>query len=323
MKQDFISRAMLATEYDTEEIDELYAISHDQERVMNPENNLLVELLVGNDKTPWDDKIVIPGWEPGQTIDLYVYRPAVQSDSPLPVVYFTHGGGYIMGDAHMQGAVLKKLADLNQAVVVSVEYRLAPVAPFPADVKDAYQGLEYVSDHAAELGLDGSRIVVMGESAGGGLAARLALYNRDKGRVKICGQVLVYPMLDCRTGSPQSVNDNPYAGELVWTRELNQLGWSMLKGGQDIAHEDLPYFSPSLAADLSGLPAAFVIVGGMDLFVDEDVAYAQRLMNSGVPTELYVVAGAYHAFDMAKPASPQTCTYFTLRTAAIKRMFGQ
>ncbi|MBQ8051419.1 MAG: alpha/beta hydrolase [Bacteroidaceae bacterium] len=322
MKQNFLSRAMLAREYDTEEIDELYAISHDQERIMNPENNLLVELIVGNDKTPWDGKLEIPGWEQGLTIDLYVYRPATQADSPLPLIYFTHGGGYIMGDAHMQGAVLKDLAERNQAVVVSVEYRIATIAPFPADVKDAYCGLEYVSDHAQELGIDRSRIVVMGESAGGGLAARLALYNRDRGRVSISGQVLVYPMLDCRTGGPESVSNNPFAGEMVWTRELNQLGWTTLKGQQDIAPEDLPYYSPALASDLSRLPHAFVIVGNMDLFVDEDIAYAERLMNSGIPTELYVVPGVYHAFDMAKPASPQTGMYRTLRTAAIRQMLS-
>ncbi len=133
-----------------------------------------------------------------------------------------------MGDANTMATKPEILTNGLQAILVSVNYRLAPEAPFPADLHDAYSGLKYIHDHAEEYGADPTRIVILGESAGGGLAARLALYNRDHGTVPLCGQALTYPMLDSRTGSPEDPMPDPFAGQLVWTPAYNQLGWKTL-----------------------------------------------------------------------------------------------
>lgn len=266
-----------------------------------------------------DWKITVPASDGQPAVDLYVYRPK-NAAGKLPVIYFIHGGGYIMGNARQNNATLADLAERNQAAVVSVEYRLATKAPFPADLDDAYRGLRHLYRHADALGFDGKRIILMGESAGGGLAARLALYTRDQGEIKPAGQVLIYPMLDYRTGTAESPYRNPYAGEFVWTAASNRFGWQKLRGGQRINAKQMPYFSPALAQDLSGLPPTFIAVGDLDLFVNEDVDYANRLIQAGVATELHVIPGVFHAFEIFVPDSPQTAQYRELRRRAIQGM---
>ncbi|MDO5638479.1 MAG: alpha/beta hydrolase [Neisseria sp.] len=266
-----------------------------------------------------DLKITVPAAARQPAVDLYLYRPKNATGS-LPVIYFIHGGGYIMGNARQNNAALADLAERNRAAVVSVEYRLATEAPFPADLNDAYHGLGHVFRHADALELDNKRIILMGESAGGGLAARLALYTRDRGEFSPAGQVLIYPMLDYRTGTAQSPYRNPYAGEFVWTAASNRFGWGKLRGGQRISERQMAYFSPALAKDLSGLPPTFIAVGDLDLFVNEDIDYANRLIQAGVPTELHVIPGVFHAFEMLGPDSPQTAQYRELRRNAIQGM---
>lgn len=255
-------------------------------------------------------------------VSLYVWRPK-GVEGKLPVVYFIHGGGYLLGNARMAGDALQAMADRQKAVVVSLEYRLATEAPFPADLDDAYHGLRYVFRQAERHGLDAQHIVLMGESAGGGLAARLALYTRDRGEFRPAGQVLIYPMLDYRTGTAQSPYRNPYVGEFVWTPHANRVGWATLRGGQALTDEQMPYFSAAMARRLEGLPPTFMMVGDLDLFVNEDIDYANRLVQAGVPTELMLIPGVFHAFEMANPDAAQTQQYLTQRTRAINRMFGR
>ena len=265
---------------------------------------------------------VAPAQGQQPSVSLYVYKPKNATAKP-PVIYFIHGGGYVLGNAKMAGDSLQALADQQQAAVVSLEYRLATEAPFPADLRDAYHGLSYVYRHAAQHGIDSERVVLMGESAGGGLAARLALYTRDKGEFTPEGQVLIYPMLDYRTGTTASPYRNTVAGEFVWTPNANRYGWSSLRGGQTIASAQMPYFSPAMAKDLRDLPPTFMMVGDLDLFVNEDVDYANRLVQAGVKTDFQLISGVYHAFEMLNPNSPQTKAYKAARTDAINRMLNE
>ncbi|PJG86344.1 alpha/beta hydrolase [Conservatibacter flavescens] len=271
-------------------------------------NKQQAELLAGF-SFPYTDKWTAPAQDNQPAVDLYVYAPKGTDNQTLPTVYYTHGGGYVQGSATEYGKTLQALAERNNVKVVSVEYRLATKAPFPADVQDAYHGLKYIHANADKLGINPDKIIVMGHSAGGGLAARLALYNRDKGDVPIVGQILVYPMLDYRTGSPQSPYNNPYAGEFVWTPISNQFGWNKLRGGQSIQDSDMPYFSPAFAKDVSGLPRTYMMVGDLDLFVNEDIDYANRLIQAGVPIRLSVMPNVHHGFDELAPDLPQSVAY--------------
>jgi len=217
-----------------------------------------------------------------------------------PALLHLHGGGYVKGTARGSDATNAALAAELACVVASVEYRLAPEHPYPAAVEDAYAALRWLHDEAAALSVDPARIAISGESAGGGLAAALALLARDRGGPGILFQNLIYPMLDDRTGS--TVDAGPLAGEFVWTPENNRFGWSALLGTAP-GGEDVPaYAAPARAEDLSGLPPAFISVGALDLFLEENLAYATRLIRAGVPTELHVFPGAYHAFDAVPTA---------------------
>jgi acetyl esterase/lipase len=184
-------------------------------------------------------------------------------------------------------------------IVMSVDYRLAPETPFPGAVEDAYAALRWLETHAQELGVDADRIVVAGESAGGGLAAALAILARDRGNSPLSAQILVYPMLDDRTGPG---HDHPHTGQFVWTRDNNQMGWSAYLGGLP-GEDDVPASAaPARCRDLSGLAPAFIACGTLDLFLEEDMEYARRLVRAGVPTELHLYPGAFHAFDLIADA---------------------
>jgi triacylglycerol lipase len=208
-----------------------------------------------------------------------------------------HGGGMVIGTAHGSRRWPSVAAALLGAVVVSVDYRLAPEAPFPAPQEDCYAALAWFAANAAELGVDPARIAVMGESAGGGLAASVALMARDRGGPAVCAQLLTYPMLDHRTGGPDDVWRNPAVGEFMWTRELNQFGWRCLQGDYALDDARLGWFSPARAADLSRLPPALLLTGSLDLFFDENLDFARRLVAAGVPCELHSYRGAIHAFN--------------------------
>ena len=273
------------------------------------------------------EKLTIEGSQ-GKDLNLYVFRPADYEEGEVtPVIYYIHGGGYQFGNTGMFEGTVQDVADGSSATVDSVDYTLTkdPDYKYPMELEDAYAGLLYVYEHADELNVDPDNIVIEGESAGGGLTARLALYNRDKGKVPLKGQILVYPMLDYRTGGKDDLYNNEYTGEFIWTRDNNTLGWADLIAGQDgeLPEEEMIYFSPATATveQLKGLPETFMIVGSLDLFCDEDMDYAQKLMEAGVFTELFVEPGVPHAYESFS-WTPQAERFNELRNDATARMLG-
>ncbi len=216
---------------------------------------------------------------------------------------------------------LQKLALKHDCLVVTVDYRLAPETRFPGALEDNYAALRWLHEHAEELGVDRKRIAVMGESAGGGHAAALAIAARDRGEFPICQQILIYPMLDDRTGS--SRQPAPWIGTFIWNRAANRFGWSSLLGVPAGSAKVPEGAVPARIGDLSGLPPAFIGVGSIDLFIDEDIDYARRLIDAGVATELRVVPGGYHGFDELAPAAPASVRFAEARDAAIARGFAR
>ncbi len=214
-------------------------------------------------------------------VDGILYRP--EATGPVPAILNLHGGGFVAGTIEREDAGMRLLATSLGAAVLSLDYRLAPETPFPGALDDAEAALNWLHAHA---GNDPARIAVRGVSAGGGLAAALALRARHRGGPEIVFLSLVCPMLDDRTGP------HPYAGKHVWPVEANRFAWDCYLGGADAVREA----APARAENLSGLPPTFIATGAIDLFVDEDIAFATALIRAGVPTELHVYPGAYHGF---------------------------
>lgn len=233
----------------------------------------------------------------GPDVRLLVLNPPSERTSRAAILHI-HGGGMVVGVPDTAPPTKCPLALEHDAPVISVDYRLAPETTFPGPQEDCYAALCWLADHAEELGVDPHRIVVMGESAGGGLAASLTQMARDRGGPKLAGQVLVYPMLDWRTGGPDDQWANAHTGEFIWTREKNHFGWESLRGRYSPDDHRKGWFSPALADNLAGLAPAFIATGALDLFLDEDLDYARRLIDAGVHTELHVYPGAIHAFEM-------------------------
>jgi acetyl esterase/lipase len=229
-----------------------------------------------------------------------VHRP-MQMRAPAACLYSIHGGGYILGSYVMDDAVFDRYCNKFGCVGVSVEYRLAPETPYPGPLDDCYAGLVWTFAHAEELGVDAARIGIMGVSAGGGLAAALALLARDRGDVDIAFQLLQCPMIDDRQLSESSRYDEL----LIWSRESNTFGWQSYLG-ERYGSDDVPaYAAAARADDLGGLPSTMVITGGADGFRDENVEYARRLGQSGVPTDLCVIAGAPHGVQLFVGTTPE------------------
>ena len=233
----------------------------------------------------------------GGAPDVRVYVVNLRaSGPPRPGILHIHGGGFVVGSALGWIRCAQEVAAALDCVVVSVDYRLAPETRFPGALEDNYAALKWLYANAARLGIDRSRIAVMGESAGGGHAAMLAIASRDRGEIPRCYQALVYPMLDDRTGSTRKTP--PHQSAFIWTPANNRFGWGALLGVA-AGSPRVPYGSvPARLEDLRGLPPAFIGVGSIDLFVDEDIDYARRLANAGVPVTLNVVPGAFHGFDL-------------------------
>ena len=232
------------------------------------------------------------------SVRVRIYSPPDEG-SARPCVYWIHGGGYISGTALTVDSRLNHWVDVLDCVVVAVEYRLAPEHPYPAPLEDCYAGLSWAVTHATELGIDPQRVVVAGSSAGAGLAAAVALLARDRCGPTLGHQVLLYPMLDDRQNTRSSRMD----GTEVWGRSANALGWRAYLGSDGRVAAVPAYAAPARAVDLAGLPPAFVAVGGADLFRDESIAYAARLLEAGVPTELHVYPGAPHGFEVIAPSA--------------------
>jgi acetyl esterase/lipase len=231
----------------------------------------------------------------GATLSLRWYTR--DGATPGSAVLYVHGGGMILGSLELYDLAVARYVSASGIPMLQVEYRLAPEHPHPTPVEDCSAALGWLAEHAAELGVDPARIAVMGDSAGGGLAAGVALMARDRGGPAIARQVLVYPMLDDRTTTPDP-EVAPYA---TWSYDDNVTGWGALLG-EAVGTDDVsPYAAPARALDLAGLPPAYIEVGELDAFRDEDVAYARRLAAAGVSTELHVHPGCPHAFEAFAP----------------------
>ncbi|MFF7753495.1 alpha/beta hydrolase [Streptomyces sp. NPDC007971] len=240
----------------------------------------------------------VPGPPGAPDVTLVRARPAGVS-GPLPLLYYMHGGGMITGNAwSVLPRLLREWALPLETAVVSVEYRLAPQARYPGPVEDCYAGLVWAAAHPDALGIDADRIVIGGKSAGGGLAAALALLARDRGGPAPVGQLLLCPMLDDRG---DTVSGHQMAGLDTWDRTSNATGWQALLGDRYGAADLPPYAAPARATDLSGLPAAYIEVGSAETLRDEGVAYAQAIWQAGGQAELHVWPGAFHGFDTLAP----------------------
>ncbi|WP_026851928.1 alpha/beta hydrolase [Glaciibacter superstes] len=255
------------------------------------------ELLAGRAVDHVEHTVPGQGGEPDVVLSVFTPRGLA---APVPVVYHAHGGGMIMGDRFANiGRVLDWVENLG-IVAVSVEYRLAPEAPYPAAVEDCYAGLLWTVEHAADLGIDPERVIIGGGSSGGGITAGLALLLRDRGGPKVAGQWLSSPMLDDRD---VTVSSKQYVDGAIWSGRSNDTAWRALLG-DDFQTENVSiYAAPARATDLSNLPPAFIDVGSAEVFRDEDVAYASALWAAGVQAELHVWAGAFHGSEMFAQAS--------------------
>lgn len=253
-------------------------------------------------------EVTIPGTDGAPATTARVYRPReVDPDAtPSPALLWLHGGGFLIGSPEQDEASSIGFVRELGITVVAPRYRLAPEHPSPAALQDAYSALAWLSASAPGLGVDPARIAICGASAGGGLAAALALYAHDRGEVRPAFQLLVYPMLDDRTVTR---SEHRVAGVRAWTPKSNRFAWTSYLGARPGSPGVSAYAAPARRDDLTGLPPAWIGVGSNDLFHDEDLEYARRLRAAGVACELLVVDGAFHGFDAI------------MRTAGVSRDF--
>src|ERR1700687_3607463 len=256
-----------------------------------------------------------PGSQGDPAVRVRVYRPNDQPNK-LPALFWIHGGGYVMGDIEQDDRLMRQLVNRIGCVAASVDYRLAPEHPFPAPVEDCYAGLKWLFRHADELAVEPSRIAIGGASGGGGLAAGLALLTRDRGEVQVAFQLLIYPMIDDRNVTPASY---AITDPRMWNRESDRLGWKAYLGRDGGGADVSPYAAAARAIGVTNLPHAYIPVGALDLFVDENIEYAQRLIQAGVPTELHVYPVAFHGFDMLAPSAKVSKQFKADRDNALKR----
>ncbi len=267
----------------------------------------------------------IPGAPGAPEVRVWVLDPA-PSEKGKPLLLHMHGGGFMMTDPNLMPR-LQEIATDCHCVVVSVDYRLAPETRYPGALEDNYAALKWVHAHAEELGIDRSRIAVGGESAGGGHAASLAIHARDRKKldhseddVPICFQLLIYPQLDDRTGSSNPAP--PAIGRFMWTASANRLAWSSLLGVPAGSSKVPVAAAPARVASVTGLPPAWIGVGSIDLFVEEDMEYARRLVHAGVATELLVVRGAFHGFDLLVPDAEASKQFSASWKSALRKAFA-
>lgn len=247
---------------------------------------------------PYERRVIIGSR--GQP-DVTVYLVNAREGEHRPCILHMHGGGYVAGSATGSLNQVQTLARELDCVVVTVEYRLAPEATYAGSLEDNYAALKWIHANSSALGVDPARIAVLGESAGGGHAALLAIAARDRGEVPVCFQCLVYPMLDDRTGSTRQAP--AHRGQILWTAQANRFGWECFLGRKPGGRSGEGV--PGRTANLAGLPPAWIGVGALDLFLDEDMDYARRLNAADVAAELLVIPGAFHGFDtFGGPSSP-------------------
>jgi len=259
----------------------------------------------------------IPHLDAGPDVRVLVYTPP--GDVIRPLLFHLHGGGYVLGSPEINDASNRTQAHSLNCVVVSVDYRLAPETNYVGSQADCYSALVWAYREADRLGIDTNKITLTGESAGGGHAAALAIRARDGGEVPVAFLLLDSPMLDDRTGSGN--DQHAYCGEFVWTAENNRFGWQCHLGMEPGTAAVPEAAAPARARDLSGLPPTFIVVGAIDLFAEEDMEFARRLMRVGVPTELHIMPGAYHGFAVAGEQAPQVKQLLSLKRQALARMW--
>ena len=260
------------------------------------------------------DSYAVPGPTGSPEVKTRLYRPTRVESAPVPAWIYVHGGGMALGDLDSSDLTAAHLAAESGCAILSVDYRLAPEARFPAPLDDCTAALSWLHDQAQEVGVDAGRIGVYGVSAGGALAASLAQRSRDGVAPRLAKQMLVYPMLDDRgeqrVGMPDAV-----AG--TWSRGANARAWDDYLGPEADRESPSRYAVPARAESLHGLPSSYLEVGSIDILAPEVLSYAGRLLTSGVPLEIHVHQGAYHAFDAVAAGSPFVLAARTRRIRAM------
>lgn len=273
---------------------------------VKPRGTRGVEDLIIEDRT-------VPGSAEQPPVGVRTYRPrSAQGD--VPALLWIHGGGMVSGTALIDERANMDVARTLGIVVVSVDYRLAPSVRAPSQLEDCYAALRWLATGASGLGIDAERIAIGGASAGGGLAAGLALLAHDRAELPVAFQLLVYPMIDDRTVVRR---DHPVEGVRVWTPASNRYGWTSYLGCEPGSAGVSEYAAPARRTDHAGLPPAWIGVGTLDLFYDEDVRYAQQLRAAGVDCTLDVVEGAFHGFDALMPNKPVSRAFWRAQATAL------
>ncbi|WP_375401112.1 alpha/beta hydrolase [uncultured Amnibacterium sp.] len=242
----------------------------------------------------------VPGRDGAPAVLLSIFTPTTRR-AAAPVLYHVHGGGMVSGDRFNGVEQALGWVERLGVVVVSVEYRLAPEHPHPAPIEDCYTGLVWLAQHADDLGVAADRIIVYGASAGGGLAAGLALMARDRAFPTLAGQLLDSPMLDDRNGT---VSSHQFDDVGIWDRVTNDVGWTALLGEGHAFREVSPYAAPARASNLGGLPPTYLLAAAGEVFRDEAVDYASRVWAAGGSLDLHVYSGAMHSYKQLAPDSP-------------------
>jgi acetyl esterase/lipase len=283
---------------------------------MFPDN----DTVIAGRAVDWEDR-VIPGPADGPDVEITIFRPRAASGSARPGFLNIHGGGQIVGHRSWETGRVVDIVAEHGAVAINVEYRLAPEHPSPAGLEDCYAALLWLHSHAAELGVDPDRIIVGGGSAGGCLAAGVALLARDRRGPVLAGQLLLCPMLD---NTNTTVSSRQYDGIGTWQRETNLLAWSCLLGDELAFSPDASgYAAPAHAADVSGLAPAFIEVGEAEMFRDEDTQYALRIWATGGQAELHVWGGGAHGFDMYMPDAEVSRAALAARASWLRRIWSR
>jgi acetyl esterase/lipase len=260
---------------------------------------------------------VAQGREGAPQVRVLLYRPP-DLEANAPVLLQIHGGGFLFGTAELGDPRNRALAKAIGCAIVSTDYRLAPESIYPAALEDVYAALTWVHERGPALGLDPRRIAVRGDSAGGGLAAALAMLARDRSGPPILFQLLVYPMLDDRTCV---AGHNPFAGEFIWDSKSNLFAWRSWLG-MDPGGPGVPVLAaPARSEILGGLPPTMIATAALDLFIDENLEFARRLLQAGVPTEVYVAPGAFHGFEAIAPNATISRIFIERCIDAVKRAF--